>query len=63
MQIVVQSSKRGADSGLEEGSTLLIGMITAQEGAQSTQDLWAKVFNIYYVHWLDINDSLKGFPE
>ena len=62
MQIVVQSSKRGADSGLE-GSTLLIGMITAQEGAQSTQDLWAKVFNIYYVHWLDINDSLKGFPE
>ena len=49
MQIVVQSSKRGADSGLE-GSTLLIGMITAQEGAQSTQDLWAKVFNIYYVH-------------
>ena len=62
MQIVVQSSKRSADSGLEE-STLLIGMITAQEGAQSTQDLWAKVFNIYYVHWLDINDSLKGFPE
>lgn len=62
MQIVVQSSKRSADSGLE-GSTLLIGMITAQEGAQSTQDLWAKVFNIYYVHWLDINDSLKGFPE
>ena len=49
MQIVVQSSKRSADSGLE-GSTLLIGMITAQEGAQSTQDLWAKVFNIYYVH-------------
>ena len=62
MQIVVQSSKRSADSGLE-GSTPLIGMITAQEGAQSTQDLWAKVFNIYYVHWLDINDSLKGFPE
>ena len=62
MQIVVQSSKRSADSGLE-GSTLLIGMITAQEGAQSTQDLWAKVFNIYYVHWLDINDCLKGFPE
>ena len=62
MQIVVQSSKRSADSGLE-GSTLLIGMITAQEGAQSTQDLWAKVFNIYYVHWLDINDGLKGFPE